>query len=134
MNGRKWTTKDDNYLIKNYKKLTIKKLAFVLNRTETAVRRHATSLGIIEKQIQRKWTKEEEEFLNNNYMCMSYKELAEALGRGYYSITRKLERMRLIRTEPHVQVDPKCYSSKPDYLREVMKVASYIWDKRKKNI
>lgn len=88
-----WTESEDVIIINNFKEKGYKWCANYLNRTEKAIQRRASFLGVT-KQIH-KYTKEEEDFLRANYVRYGSRYCAEKLGRTMESISTKASKMHL---------------------------------------
>lgn len=73
----RWTKKEDEILLNNYKKITYKKISELLpNRTERAIAQRIGYLRLNLKKV--KWTPEEDEILLKNFL-LSRKELQKLL-------------------------------------------------------
>lgn len=96
--GYGWGENEIQYLISNYRKTPVYKIATKLGRTADSVVKKASRLGL--KKIEtskdlKSWTKEETEFLKKNAENMTIDQLAAELNRKITSIAGKLYRINL---------------------------------------
>ena len=79
-----WTPKDDEYVIKNYPKGNITKMAEHLGRTERAIIQRASSvLNVYQKSHWKliPWTEDDEEYLRQNWPSGDLQEIMDHLHR-----------------------------------------------------
>ena len=90
-----WTEEEINRLKKLSDKYHYKKIAKIMNRSETAIELKARRLGIILIRDRRKWTKEEETYLSDFWGAKPIEYIAKKLKRTVFSLKVKAVRMRL---------------------------------------
>lgn len=91
MADRKWTKKDDQFLIDNYTSLSMKELADRMNRTKYSISSRIQKLGLSNLHFKKKpWTEVEEQYLRNYGKLYSIEVITAALGRTVRSIRLKL--------------------------------------------
>lgn len=105
--ARTWMKKEEEFLKKHYRKMSIEELAGKFDVFPDAIRRKEKRLGLIrehphrkkEKKIApsapRKWTEKEELYLRENYLKESNIKLAERFRTTPKSVEKKLWRMGL---------------------------------------
>ena len=89
--SEKWTTEEDDYLIKNYLNLGASECAKELGRTKHAVYARAAVLGMkITNRTCRTWTPKEDKYLIKHYTTDNIQECAESLNRTRAAICARL--------------------------------------------
>jgi hypothetical protein len=95
-NNKRWSKQDTEYLQEHYNKLDIDKLVVRLERSQEAIRWHASSLGLTEKRTPTTyWSKEEEIYVAENWDKFTHKDMADRLGRTVRSVTHKVHNLRI---------------------------------------
>lgn len=92
------TDEQVDYIVKNYKNMTIKELSISLGKSESTISHATRRLGLI-KQVHKEWTSEDIEYLRNNYDQKTSEEIAKVLNRTVHSINSECDRLGLIRNE-----------------------------------
>lgn len=90
---KRWSEEEDNYIINNYRVLTVDEISERLGRTVYAIRKRALALGVT-NEISR-WSIEEMEFLNDNWGILNLNTIARKLNRSRNSILLKAHQMSL---------------------------------------
>ncbi|KXA99920.1 hypothetical protein AKJ42_02180 [candidate division MSBL1 archaeon SCGC-AAA261C02] len=95
--GRKWTTDEINYLVKNYAEKTAEKIGNKLDRSTDSIHGKAKELGIESHRsgLGEVWDEREVDFLKSNYGNMTAEEIASKLERSFHSVTGKAEELGL---------------------------------------
>lgn len=78
MSYKRWTTEDDNYILENYKTMSICELATHLDRSERMIKLRGNKLGI---NFQNRWSDYELAFVRENYPSMDLQEMSAVLNR-----------------------------------------------------
>lgn len=98
-----WTTKEEEFLIKNFNTCGDETIAIALGRTPSSVLKKRVKLGlhrkdfhIIENQPDRHWTEDETEFLVCNIDELTYEEISFKLGRSVKAVMIRSSRLGLI--------------------------------------
>lgn len=97
MSTKRWGKEEEEFLKKNFGKMTNRDLAEKFGVSAISIQRKLSRLNCI-RQKQKKWEGEEEAFLRDNYLDMSDAELAKHFGVTATSIKRKLHRLKLSRS------------------------------------
>jgi Zn-dependent peptidase ImmA (M78 family) len=94
--SKRWSNEEEDFLKKNYNKMSNKELADKFGVTTISIQRKLSRLNLI-RQVQKKWSETEEDFLRENYCDMSDSELAKKFDVTPIAIKRKLNRLGLRR-------------------------------------
>ena len=82
----RWTKEDEEYLIKNHKRMNNEELGVALGRSYSSIDQRKRDLGLsTTQQHHRRWTTEEDDYLEKNY-----KSIDRAL---YYDILSSVQRL-----------------------------------------
>lgn len=84
--GKRWTGKEIEFLKKNYKNMSYRKIAKILGRSYVAIKAKARKLDLCKIRM---WNDGEIKFLSDNYAIMPPIKISEYLGRGYASVIVK---------------------------------------------
>ncbi|MGE5632223.1 MAG: helix-turn-helix transcriptional regulator [Caulobacteraceae bacterium] len=90
---KKWSSGEDDFIIKNYKVLTVEEISQYLNRTVSAIRKRALALGVT-KEVNR-WSLEEENFLKEKWGIINLDTIAQKLNRSRNSVLLKAHQLSL---------------------------------------
>lgn len=90
---KEWNEKEDDFLINNYKLLSVAEISERLKRTPNAVQKRAITLKIAE-EIKR-WTNEEEEYLSEKWGIMCIDSIAKKLKRTRSAVLLKAHQLSL---------------------------------------
>lgn len=90
---RKWREEEDNFIIENYKLLSVGEISAQLKRTVSAIRKRALALGVT-RELKR-WSAEEMEYLNENWGILNLDVIAKKLNRSRNSVLLKAHKMSL---------------------------------------
>ncbi len=101
MRGRKWDSKEDKFLEKNYGKYTVEELARKIERTEISINQRIVYLknrGRIDKKNHNTlYSEEENRYLSENYGKITQEEMAMQLRRTPAAIKQQIKRLKKIR-------------------------------------
>ena len=90
---RRWSKDEDNLLKKLYLKNDVQYIADKINRSVTAIHRHACIIGITNKCVL--WSSQEEKLLKKLWSKKSYSDIAKIIGRSVSAITLKAHKLGL---------------------------------------
>ncbi len=90
---KRWSEEEDNFIIENYRVLTVEVISKRLGRTVPAIRKRALALGVTEEVS--RWTPEEMEFLNEKWGILNLETIAKKLNRTRNSVLLKAHQMSL---------------------------------------
>lgn len=93
MAGKRWTNKEEKFVLDNYANMKINDIAKILNRTEYAVRSKAHSLHVEDKNLQYRWKESDLKFIKDHCNEMTDKEIAKILNRTEEAV--KLRRIKM---------------------------------------
>lgn len=94
--SNRWTKKQTEYLLSNYRKKTLKDIAVDLEKTEAAVYNKAQTLGIVKK---RRWTEKEDYYLEDNLGKMELRNIAKQLFRTVPAVLGRMNYLNLKSTD-----------------------------------
>jgi len=94
--SKRWTHEEEEFLKKNYNKMSNKELADKFGVTTISIQRKLSRLNLI-RQVQKKWSETEEDFLRENFCDIADSELAKKFSVTPIAIKRKLNRLGLRR-------------------------------------
>ncbi|MFA7577775.1 MAG: hypothetical protein WC002_06860 [Candidatus Muiribacteriota bacterium] len=120
MSSKRWSKEEEDFLKKNFNKMSNKDLADKFNVTTISVQRKLSRLNLI-RQVQKKWSDKEEKYLKENYNDKSDAELAKYFDVTPIAVKRKLNRLGLKRTNRKKTVTKQEAEPKPKKI-EVKKV------------
>lgn len=89
-----WSKEEDDYLIKNYKKISKEEISNALKRTESAVHNRVNALCIADKGAPR-WTKKDLMILEKYYGVWTAREISEKLGKSIPAVRKKAFKLGL---------------------------------------
>ena len=87
-----WTTKETEFLKKNYSSMSYKNISKILNKTEGAIRAKCFDLSLVKND---RWSAEELSYLKHNYSILHTSEIANHLNRSTNSIKIKARKCGL---------------------------------------
>jgi DNA-binding CsgD family transcriptional regulator len=90
---KRWTQEQDNFLIKNYKVLSIEEIVKHIDRTANAIEKRAVTLGIA--SALKRWTKDEEMFLKEKWGIICLSTIAKRLNRSTSAVMLKAHKLSL---------------------------------------
>jgi hypothetical protein len=90
---RRWSKDEDNLLKELYPKNNVKYIANKIDRSVTAIHRHACIIGITNKCVL--WSSQEEKLLKKLWSKKSYSDIAKIIGRSVSAITLKAHKLGL---------------------------------------
>lgn len=109
--NKRFTKAEIDFMLNNYKLLSVKELADSLDRSEDSVRdkleRIHVNLSNLERNTPRKWTSDEIAYIRNNYTDMSDAKISHALGIPVGQVCRKRLSLGLVKHtySPYIQQD-----------------------------
>ena len=106
---------DENYIIENINKLTLKEIGTHLGVSPNTVRNRVEKLGL-EYHLRpcQKWTKEEEKILKKMAPKYNAKEIANRLNRTEYAVLRKINKLKL----NYINTNKKWTREETKFIRE----------------
>lgn len=109
--SKRFSKKEDVYILKNYSKVKSKDIAKSLERSVESVKSRAFQLGVVSCFW---WNKNEEKLLVNLYNKKSPKELEVILNKKWKAISKKARKMGLVRhkSNGHVYMESKPLNEK----------------------
>ena len=90
---KRWGVEEDNFIIENYRVLTVEAISQQLGRTVYAIRKRALALGVA-GEVSR-WSIDEMEFLNEKWGILNLDTIAQKLNRSRNSVLLKAHQMSL---------------------------------------
>jgi hypothetical protein len=90
---RKWSSEENDFIRKNYKKMSVEEISQHINRTVPAIRKRALALGVA-SEVNR-WSLEEEEFLKDKWGIINLDSIAKKLNRSRNSVMLKAHQLSL---------------------------------------
>ncbi|MHB9071251.1 MAG: terminase gpP N-terminus-related DNA-binding protein [Sedimentisphaerales bacterium] len=92
--SRRWTKKEDDYLIRNFRKKPLESLSRILGRTIHSIRSRAGNFDLREEAVE-SWTSKEIGILKKHFKLLPKEELAKKLGRTPSAVQAKALKMGL---------------------------------------
>ena len=92
--AKKWSKAEKDFLVDNFDKMTLKKLAEKVGRGERTTQLNCHFLGLYRHKVKR-WTKREEKTLIRLYPKMGIHNIAQILKRSDYSISQKCRQLKI---------------------------------------
>lgn len=97
LQGKAWTEKEDEFIQKNYSKLTYREMSNFIERTPKSISERAKRLGIV---INKDWTEEEIGIMEKYYLELGGNKIAQYMpNRTIQEIMAKAAKMNLIRNK-----------------------------------
>lgn len=101
MSGKKWTTKEKNFLIEHRLDYSLAEMAARVGHPKSSVLDKIHDLGYTWRhkrpECRKTWTPDEDQFLKDNYGEIPTRKIAEKLGRTLLSIRNRIEVLNLWR-------------------------------------
>lgn len=95
---RNYTEDEIKYIQDNFENMTIKQIAFNLNKKDSSIYNVVRKLGLV-KQEHNKWTDEEIDFLKNNYINMTSEEISHYVKHTVDAINTMRDKLNLVRNQ-----------------------------------
>lgn len=115
----RWTDKEIQFLRANLRRLSFRKLAEELGRTERAVLQKAAKLKLKKGILANAWNATETQYLMQHYATSKLSEIAKKLGRSPGSVSCKVQKLGLARYDSETpQSGAPWTKEEMQYLRE----------------